>query len=373
MSGDALRVSIIGPAHPYKGGAVHHTTALAHHAAAAGHCVAVESWRAQYPKLLYPGQLTVAEPEVELFEPTWRRLSWRRPDGWIREGRRIARQSDVVVMQYHNPLQAVCYVGMLRGMRGIGARTVVIMNNVQSHEARRFDRALVSAMVNRVDLVVVHDEESATRARELGAARVRIARLPPHLPVARQPVAPADSRSTGVRDCLLFFGLVRPYKGLDVLLRAMAKADISARLVVAGEFWSGVDETRQLATALGLADRVTLREGYVPAGEIAQLFDACDALVLPYRTATGSQNVLMAFAHDRPVIVTKTGSLADPVADGVDGIVCRPDDVEDLARALERFYSPGTPERLRANVKRPDDSTAWPPYLDALLAAPDGR
>jgi glycosyltransferase involved in cell wall biosynthesis len=89
--------------------------------------------------------------------------------------------------------------------------------------------------------------------------------------------------------------------------------------------------------------------------------------VLPYRHATGSQNAQLAFEYDRPVIVTRTGALADAVTDGVDGIVCAPDDVASLADAIERFYAPGEALRLRANVKRPDATPAWNAYLDALL------
>jgi glycosyltransferase involved in cell wall biosynthesis len=112
----------------------------------------------------------------------------------------------------------------------------------------------------------------------------------------------------------------------------------------------------------------------VDVADIPSLLAAADALVLPYRRATGSQNALLAFEHGLPVIVTRTGALADPVTDGVDGVVCQPDDVASLARAIERFYEPGEPARLRGNVKRPEPVPAWQAYVEALttLAAPAG-
>ena len=135
----------------------------------------------------------------------------------------------------------------------------------------------------------------------------------------------------GAAQCrLLFFGIVRPYKGLDVLLRALAQVPAHVTLTVAGEFWGGTEDTEKLIAALGLAGRVTLRPGYVPASDIPALFGAADALVLPYREATASQNALLAFAHGVPVITTTAGALADHVRNNVDALTCAPGDPDDL-------------------------------------------
>jgi glycosyltransferase involved in cell wall biosynthesis len=347
-----------------------HTTELAHRLAAAGHDTALESWSAQYPKLLYPGQLTVDVPELPLFTPTRRTLSWRRPLGWYRQGRRIGSGSDVVVLQVFSTIaQAVQYLTIVHAARSAGARIVLIVHNVAPHEARALDRVLARALYGRADLLVVHGEESARDIAEFTAKPVVVAALPPHLPRPAGSTAAAEDEPT-VHDSLLFFGLIRPYKGVDVLVRALARARISARLLIAGEVWGGASELRALIDELELADRVSLREGYVDAAELPALFAGCDALVLPYRHATGSQNAQLAFEFDRPVIVTRTGALADAVTDGVDGVVCEPEDVSSLADALERFYAPGEALRLRANVKRPDATSTWQAYVEALLGDP---
>jgi len=166
----------------------------------------------------------------------------------------------------------------------------------------------------------------------------------------------------------LFFGIVRPYKGLDVLLQALAQVPAHVTLTVAGEFWGGTEDTGKLIAALGLAGRVTLRPGYVPAGDIPALFGAADALVLPYREATASQNALLAFAHGVPVITTTAGTLADQVRNNVDALTCAPGDPDDLARALTAFSDPQTARRLRAAVTPTDPDPAWAAYLEALLA-----
>jgi glycosyltransferase involved in cell wall biosynthesis len=357
-----LRIGIVGPAFPYKGGGAHHTTELAHRLAAAGHDVVIESWRAQYPALLYPGQQTIDEPEGEPFPGTRRELSWRRPDGWLRAGRRL-RSADLVVLATLTPIQVPSYLGILRGLRGGRARVTVLCHNVLPHERKPYDVPLMKALLRRADGVLVHSEQQATLARTLTDRPVTVAEMPPHLP-ARPSERPSGE---SIRNRLLFFGIVRPYKGLDVLLRALAAGPPEVGLTVAGEFWGGVEKTRELIASLGLTERVELRPGYVPAADVPGLFTAADALVLPYRSATASQNVWMAFEHGIPVIATRVGGFPDQIRDGVDGLVCEPGDEGSLADALKRFYAPGEPQRLRAAVRPVDDTPLWTAYLNRLL------
>ena len=388
-----MKIALVGPAHPYKGGGARHTTELAHRLAAQGHDVIIESWRAQYPGRLYPGQQTVDVPEGEPYPRTRRRLAWYRPDGWLAEGRRL-RPADLVVFAYLTPLQAPPYLAVMAGLRR-PARTAVICHNVLPHERRPGDVLLTRALLSRADTVITHSAAQAAQARDLApAATVRTARIPPHLPTTRprtqateragfpapahtpppgpakppaqtSPPAPAEP-SAPAR--LLFFGIVRPYKGLDVLLRALAQAPAHVLLTVAGEFWADTTEMDNLIGELGLADRVALRPGYVPADEIPGLFGAADALVMPYREATASQNALLAFAHGVPVITTTAGALAEPVRDGVDGLTCAPGDTEDLLRVLKEFSDPQVARRLRAGIPAVDPDRGWAGYLRVLLS-----
>jgi glycosyltransferase involved in cell wall biosynthesis len=380
-----VRIALVGPAHPYKGGGARHTTELAHRLTAAGHDVIIESWRAQYPARLYPGQQTLDAPEGEPYKRTYRRLYWYRPDTWLAAGRRL-RSADLVVFALLTPIQAPAYLAVLAalGRRTPGrARTAVICHNVLPHERRPGDVPLTRALLSAADLAMVHSNAQAAQARALApGTRIAVAPMPPHLPAADHqthwperavvplPVPPqspvADVTAPPCR--LLFFGIVRPYKGLDVLLRALARSPAHVTLTVAGEFWGGTEDTGKLIAALGLAARVTLRPGYVPASDLPALFAGADALVLPYREATASQNALLAFAHGVPVITTTAGALADHVRDNVDGLTCAPGDPGDLARALTAISDPRTARRLRAAVTPVDPDPAWSAYLQALLA-----
>lgn len=387
-----MRIALIGPAHPYKGGGARHTTELAHRLAAAGHDVVIESWRAQYPALLYPGRQTVEEPEGEPYPRTRRSLSWRRPDGWMRAGRRLRGECDAVVFVFIAPVQVPAYLGILRGIRGGAAggrvrfsrfagktaapRTVAICHNVLPHERRPGDLQLTRALLRRTGAVLTHTQRLAAGARRLApGAAIEVAALPPHFPAgAARPAVPAGGGGPATGPRLLFFGIVRPYKGLDVLLRALAAGPPELHLTVAGEFWGGTRAAESLVRELGLGHRVRLRPGYVPAGEVGALLSGADALVLPYREATASQNVWLAHANRVPVIATRTGTFPEQVSDGVDGLLCEPGDPGDLARALRRFCEPGEKERLRAGIQPVDPEPYWDAYLKALLslAAPAG-
>ncbi|TDD35340.1 glycosyltransferase [Nonomuraea terrae] len=352
-----MRVAIVGPTYPYKGGGAQHTTELAHRLAAQGHDVVIESWRAQYPSFLYPGQQTISAPEGTPYPETVRRLDWRRPDGWVAAGRRM-RAADLAILAVLSPVQVPAYLGILYGL-GRRARTVALCHNVLPHERKPYDEPLMKALLKRVDGVLTHSEQQAALARGLTREPVGVAALPPHLPSTS-----GERAAHAVHRRLLFFGIVRPYKGLDLLLRALPEG---VCLTVAGEFWGGLDETKALIDELGLGDRVELRPGYVPAGEVPKLFAAADALVLPYRDATASQNVWLGHEHGVPVIATRVGALADHVTDGVDGLLVEPGDVGALRTAIERFYASGEPERLRSGVKAVDPEPFWSAYTEALL------
>ncbi|MDP9846481.1 glycosyltransferase family 4 protein [Streptosporangium lutulentum] len=366
-----MRIAVVGPTYPYKGGGAAHTTELAHRLRAAGHDVVIESWRAQYPSFLYPGQQTVDTPDGEPFPHVRRDLDWRRPDGWVRCGRRL-RTADLVIFAVLSPVQVPPYLGILYGLRR-RTRVVALCHNVLPHESKPYDAPLMKALLRRVDTVLVHSERQAALARELTPAPVRMAEMAPHLPSrAGEPGSsegrarlPGRTGEPGVHDRLLFFGLVRPYKGLDLLIRALPEG-VSLR--VAGEFWGGLDETKALVAELGLTDRVELRPGYVAAADVPGLFADVDALVLPYRSGTASQQVWVGHEHGVPVIATRVGTLGDHVTDGVDGLLVEPGSVEALRAALAGFYRPGEPERLRAGVKAVDPEPYWASYVEALVS-----
>jgi glycosyltransferase involved in cell wall biosynthesis len=363
-----VRIAVVGPAHPYKGGSAQHTTSLAHHLSAAGHQVTLQSWSTQYPKLLYPGQLTVGRPEVDLFPDTERSLAWNRPDSWWLTGRRLAaRQFDALVLSVFTPIQVPAYLTLAKAARTRGCAVIALCHNVLPHERRRPDEPMMRALLRRMDAVLVHSREEAALASARTSSPVEVAALPLHLPATEQRSAVPAPRAR--RNRLLFFGMVRQYKGLDLLLRALADTKPEVSLTVAGEIWEGRDDLRRLISELQLGDRVTMSDGYVAADDVPAIFAAADALVLPYRSGTASQNALIALQFGIPVVATTAGAIADSVVDGVNGLLCAPADVADLTRAISALYEPGTLERLQQGVHPPETGRAWDDYVAAVERA----
>ncbi len=358
-------VALVGPAHPFKGGIAQHTTRTAHELAAAGHRTTLVSWYRQYPARLYPGVLTVPDdvPEMPVFAPLERRLAWNRPDSWVRAAWRLRHHSAVVFVVV-NPIQLIAYHVMV-AVLGRRVRTVALVHNVLPHEPSRVDRPLISAFLRRVDSVLVHTDAQAELARSLGAREVTVQLLPALLPSEpRRSCAPR----TGDDDPLevLFFGLVRPYKGVDLLIRAAAQVP-QVRLTVAGELWVDASELTDLAASTGLGDRLTVLGGYVPADRLDDLFSRSHLVALPYRSATGSGNIRLALEQRVPVLVTRVGDLPDAVAGGV-GVVCEPEDADSLAEGLRAVCSvPVLTDLQRAVDARPSTYVQeWADYVAAL-------
>ncbi|MFT7601317.1 MAG: glycosyltransferase involved in cell wall biosynthesis [Acidimicrobiales bacterium] len=354
-------VTLVGPTHPFKGGVAKHTNDLALELARQGSDVEIESWRNQYPKRLYPGELLLPgqRAEGEIFEPATRRMDWFNPITWIQAGRR-ARSRDVVAVVLVTTVQIPVYLVLLAVAR---PRSVaVICHNVLPHEARPFDRPLVRALFRRADIVLTHTDVERERARELGAAEVRLVELPAHPPttVVRSQVGATTHHR------LLFFGFVREYKGLHILLDALQRIE-GVSLTVAGELWGSRDEFDADLVHRGLVGRVDVEASYVPAADLPDLFSRHDALVLPYLSGTASQNVLFANQLGLPVIASAVGSFGSQVAEGSTGFLVEPGDVNGLVEAVDQLYAEKKLDQLRRAVAaRPTGGSAWAAYIRAL-------
>jgi glycosyltransferase involved in cell wall biosynthesis len=414
-----VRIAVVGPTHPFKGGVAAHTTVTAHRLAAAGHRVDLVSWSRLYPRLLYPGEQTVAGagPDVEPYPRTVRPLRWDRPGSWWRTGRRLACY-DLVVLVAVVPAQVPALLAIAAAARrgridrsGVGRppaaagggtgllppRILVLAHNVVPHETHPGGGWLISRLLTAADGVVVHSAEQAELARAHGAREVRVADLPLHPPgglpdagtraaavaarrarvarisagsdVAGSDVAGSDAAGSDAAVRVLALGFVRRYKGFDLLLRAAAEVP-RVHVTVAGEVWAGAgDELRAIVADERLAGRVQLCDGYVPGPDVPGLLAAHDVLALPYRHATASQNVQLGHAHGLPVLATRVGTFADQLRDGVDGLLVEPDDVAALIAALRTLTEPGRLAAMVDAVPPVDVEQAWARYVEAFTAA----
>jgi len=338
-----VRIVYVGPLPPLPGGISQHGAQLVRAHAAEGHEVRVISWRAQYPRMLYKGRQV--DPTATPFPGAQWLLAWYDPLSWRRAGR-AARGADLLVFPWVTPVQAPAYRALLGAARPTPA--VAIVHNPIPHEQRPFDRVLTRAVLRRLRGAVVHAEASAAALAEI-APGLQVATVPhpPNLEVAATELPPAPPHR------LLFFGFVRPYKGLDVAFEALAKLvakGLDVELVVAGEFWGPVEPWREQLATLGLSARVRLRPGYVPDSEVGDLLAASHLVVAPYRHATQSGIVPIAGGAGRAVVATAVGGLTEQVADGVNGVLAPPGDPDALAAAIERAL--GALPELTAGARR---------------------
>lgn len=361
-----MKVALVGPTHPYKGGIAQHTTELAHQLTAAGHEVTLISWKNQYP-FFYPGEQFVPEgkPELPVFGGTKRVLSWRNPAGWVRWARKMKDFDEIIFVWFVPTIQGPVVYSMIKALGNGGPKKIILCHNVVSHGASGPDVKLSKLVFARADQLITHSDSLAKQAKELTSTPVTIVKLPAHLPGE----ALTQPHPESLQHHLLFFGLVRKYKGVDILLKALAQVP-DVTLTIAGEMWGKQQAGLEaLITELGLTKRVKLLPAYVPADEIADLFAAADAQVLPYRKATGSQMVDLAFTHGIPVIASRTGSLADQIRDGVDGLLFEPEDVTGLTTAIKHFYETGVAANLRARIPQVTSEADWRAYVKALTEA----
>jgi glycosyltransferase involved in cell wall biosynthesis len=370
------RFSVIAAVNPLTTGAAPFNTAMV---TALGKQAPVDviSWRRMYPPLLYrAGQQDSVSRPCRRTDAAFI-LEWHDPRTWRRALERVSRhESDALVVPWLHPVLAPQCRWLLQNAPR-GTRRVVICHNVMPHEAFRGAGVLTRAVLRHADLLVTHARQQRSELAALGLDCIpTLEAFHPRFVAsdfAERPSRTAvetERRRQGDPSLLLLcFGAVRPYKGVDLALDALARVDpaLSVRLVVAGRFWSGDEPYRRQMARLGIGDRVELRNRYVSNDEAALLFAAADAALLPYRSASQSGVVQLAFAHGCPVIATSVGGLPDAVRNGEDGILCPADDPAALALAIERMA--GESARFKAAVRRHEDSSSFDRYAQLVADA----
>jgi glycosyltransferase involved in cell wall biosynthesis len=351
-----VRIAYVGPVPPFRGGISQHGALLVEALREAGHEVDVYSWAAQYPRLLYPGDPYA--PGADAFPEARFALRWWSPASWARAGRAV-RRSDAVVFPWVTPFQALAYRTILAAAKGTPA--VAVVHNPTPHEERRLDDRLTRLALGGVSGALAPPGPAADDLRRLlPGVRVVGLPIPPLIKLEPTPLPPGPPWR------LLFFGFVRPYKGLELALDAVAalvQRQVPVELTVAGLFWGPVEPWRQRVRDAGLDAHVSLRPGYVPDQEVQELFASHHVVLVPYRTAPQSAIVPLAYAAARPVAATRAGGLAEQVVEGVTGALAPPDDAAGLAEAVERVLA--DLEATAGGAK--EHAPAWSAVVEAVL------
>lgn len=358
------RIALIGPVLPFRGGIAQYTTQL-HRALSCKCALQTISYHRQYPAWLYPGKSdrepgkdSYLEPGVEYM------LDAINPKSWLRAVSAVAAERcTLAVFDWWTLFWAPAIALMARRLRRRGVRVAFLCHNLFDHDAGSFKRSFSRRLLSSADTFIVHSSAQATllRAHFPGKAVV----VHPHPTYDRFP-PPATQLPKRGRLELLFFGFIRPYKGIDVLIDALARVnDTQVYLTVVGEPWGNPDELRKRIENM-CAPNVELHLDYVDDQTAANFFGRADLVVLPYRSATGSGVAAMAFHYDCPVLATRTGAFPDVIEEGKTGFLVAPGSVEELADAIRRLTRTRlTP--MRENVHEGKARFTWDSLADCIV------
>lgn len=360
------KIFFLGPAWPYRGGIATIIERLAGVFTGRGASVRVLTFSVQYPKILFPGKSQFRGGERPQGIDIERVVNTVNPLNWLRVGLLIRRERpDAVILKYWTPFMAPCF-GTIARIAGRRVKFLVQLDNIVPHERRWFDGLLTRWFVGAMDGFVYMSESVGRELAEFDEAKPRF--YSPH-PIfdhfGELPDREAAAARLGIDptcEYVLFFGLVRQYKGLDILLEGWRKTP-GRKLLVAGEFYDDVEKYRAQIERLGLENDVVVHDRFVHDDEIPDWFSLASLLVLPYRSATQSGVTQIAMHFDVPMVVTDVGGLSQIVRDGVTGLVVRPE-VEAIAQGVENALA--RREELRANFADEKKRFGWDAAADAL-------
>jgi len=373
---------ILGPVVPLRGGIAHYTTLLAKELQDRKEAHVI-SFSRLYPHFLYPGrsqleQNGALEPPkgVQFCLDTMNPLTWRKTAKKI-----IAMRPDMLIVPFWvtylvPPILSV--VSMVR--RHLPTTKVLfICHNVIPHDVGRMHLLLVKALLKKGDFAIVHAEQERRLVQEAAPSIEVIKHVHPiydffaassvrsehelSLQYAR-----TNLRISKDKLVLLFFGFVRPYKGLDLLIKAMPKIGerLDACLLVVGEFWENRTQFDEMIEDLSLTEKVIIVDRYVPDNEVALYFSAADIVVLPYREATQSGIIQIAYGFRKPVITTDVGGLPEVVEEGRTGYVIPKDSPDAIAEAVLRFARERGSVDFTANIETVLDRFSWARLVDTI-------
>jgi glycosyltransferase involved in cell wall biosynthesis len=368
-----LRICLIGPAFPYRGGISHYNTCLAIELMKR-HDVSLINYSRLYPEFLFPGKTQLDESESALSVGSERIIDSLNPFTWVRAGFRVASiRPDLIIVQWWHPYFAlalfkICQIArMMR--RG---RIVFICHNVVPHERSPIDKFLSRlAFFGAHGFLVQSGEDRDNLLRLRSGAGVRVHPHPIYDFFKRGGITKERAREQiGAREkhVILFFGYVRPYKGLRYLLEALPiiRESIPAELFVVGEFYEDQQPYRDLVEELGIIDSVRFVDRYIGNDEVEPFFVASDLVMLPYISATQSGIVQISLAFDRPVIVTGVGGLPEVVSPGKTGFIVPPADSQELAAAAVKFFEEGWGEKMAPFFEDERKRFSWTEMAETL-------
>ncbi|NOY78721.1 MAG: glycosyltransferase [Calditrichaeota bacterium] len=370
-----MRLVIIGPAPPYRGGIANFVTQMYFHLRQRGHTVHIVNFTRQYPDFLFPGKTqyepdshTPTVPSVRVIDSVW-------PPSWVRAAQVVRHfQPDIVVYNHWMPFFAPAYAKIAALLRLKKPPVqICLCHNVTPHETRPGDRLLNRLFLRQLNgHIVLSEAVKKDLETLLPGARIQKVLHPVSETFGGTCSRKEARQKLGLpqkKTLLLFFGYVRRYKGLDLLLKAFARLvqeNQPVHLLIVGEFYEPKNQFEVFIQENGLKEFVTLVDEFVPNDQVGLYFSAADAVVMPYRSATQSGIIPIAYQFERPVITTNVGGLPDFVEEGKTGFLVPPENPEALAEGIRLFLEKKETIPFEENIRQFRKNFSWERLVEAI-------
>jgi glycosyltransferase involved in cell wall biosynthesis len=362
-----MKISIIGTAWPYRGGLAAFIERLATQLQNEGHEVKIETFTMQYPGFLFPGKSQFADWPAPPNLNIERTINSINPLNWFKAGRRIRKEMpDMVIFKYWLPLMAPCFGTIARIIRkNRHSKIVTILDNIIPHEKRVGDRMLTSYFVKPNHGFIAMSESVLIDLGKFDRSKPGI--YSPHPVFDNFGDAVPKKNAAEVLNLdpsakyILFFGLVRDYKGLDLLIKAFADKrfrSMGIKVLVAGEFYTDSKPYIDMIREYGLTDEIILHPEFIPDMDVASWFCVADLIVQPYKSATQSGVTQIGYHFEKPMLVTNVGGLPEIIPHMKGGYVVSPEPGE-IADAIYDFFDSGREEEFTAGIRKEKVRFSW--------------
>lgn len=370
-----MNVIIIGPAHPLRGGLATFDERLARQFQNEGHQATIFSFSLQYPGFLFPGksQFTDAPAPKDIIIRS--RINSINPLNWLQVGREIKKlRPDIIIVRYWIPLMGPCLGTILRIVKkNKHSRVICIADNIVPHEKRFGDKPFTRYFIKPVDAFITMSEKVLSDLRPFTSKKIALVRHPLYDSFGEKISKEEARKELGIKkdgSIILFFGFIRKYKGLDILLDAMKLISTrqpthSPKLLIAGEFYEDRKQYEEQVAALGIQDHLLLHTDFIPDNEVKNYMCAADLVIQPYRNATQSGVTPLAYHFEVPMIVTNVGSLPAMVPDNKVGLVAEPT-AASLAEKIEEYFIKGEDHFLPHLIEE-KKKFSWAKMLESIL------
>lgn len=370
-----MKITIIGPSYPYRGGIAQTSDRLAKALQDEGHGVELVTFTLQYPSILFPGKTQLSEAEKPKGLEIIRSINSINPISWWKTASIVAKQkTDLVIFASWMPFIGMAYGTIAKRIkRKHQCKIISLVHNLIPHEKRPVDNWFNRYFAKHMEGFVAM---SKSVMKDLDSFEPNKPKLFSPLPLFDN-FGPIISKEKALQELgldpsiryMLFFGLVRSYKGLDILINALGDERLnkeSLKLIIAGEFYEEKSIYLDLIAKNKLDETVIIIDKFIPDDEVANYFCAADIIVQPYRDATQSAVTQVAYHFEKPILVTDVGGLKETVPHHKVGYVAQPNP-KSVSDAIIDFYENDREQEFVAGVKDEKLKFSWKQLVDAIM------